>query len=164
MKKVSLSCVVGVLLVLMGLSLMSCQKRATKPPPPSGIRQYHFDNGAHLYMLIESVFQRQGFSFSERMPDRGFFSTAWVITKGKKYWFFQWEERRKYEILISSCLGNNKRFVLDFSLFVAERPPRGESPWVSKSVIAKEDKAYLKLLEKIDEIVQTNGGRLYGQT
>lgn len=159
MKKVSLLWAIGVLLVLMGLSLMSCQKRATKPPPPSGIRQYHFDNGAHLYMLIESVFRRQGFSFSERMPDRGFFSTAWVITKGKKHGFFQWEERRKYEILISSCLNNNKRFILDFSLFVQELPPRGE-PWVNKSVIAKEDKAYLKLLEKIDEIVQTNGGSL----
>lgn len=145
--------------MLMGLSLMSCQKRATKPPPPSGIRRYHFDNGAHLYMLIESVFRRQGFSFSERMPDRGFFSTAWVITKGKKHGFFQWEERRKYEILISSCLNNNKRFILDFPLFVQELPPRGE-PWVNKSVIAKEDKAYLKLLEKIDEIVQTNGGSL----
>lgn len=162
MKKVSLLCAVGVSLVLMGLSLMSCQKLATKPPPSSGIRQYHFDNGAHLYMLIESFFRCQGFSFSERMPDKGFFSTACVITKGKKHGFFQWEERRKYEILIRSCLGNNKRFILDFSLFVEERPPRGDGPWVSKSVIAKEDKAYLKLLEKIDEIVQTNGGKLYG--
>lgn len=140
--------------------LISCGLPSTKPPPPSGIRTYVYPDGSELYRTIASVFIDHGLNLVRQIPSRGYFDTAWEYYSGKKMFLFRYSERRKYEVLLTPEIGCNERYVFHFKLFVEEKAASQNSQWHIRAVSTLEDKRYLEILQKIDDAVVNNGGKI----
>ena len=141
------------------LILLSCNLTATKPPPPSCLRTYDLpDDAKSLYAKLAELFKAQGYTLVNQMPSRGYFDTAWQPYEGRKTLCGHYDERRKYEVLLTPELSRPTRVCMHFRLFVEERACRPTSQWRPRSVKALEDEAYLNLLQMMDRSVNDMGG------